>query len=69
MQDEILVQQGWQCPICKRVYSPITPMCYYCGQGSNTSTTTDVDKVYSMLYTPISELLKQYDYVNERGRQ
>lgn len=25
--------QGWQCPICKRVYSPITPMCYYCGNG------------------------------------
>lgn len=23
--------QGWQCPICKRVYSPTTPMCYYCG--------------------------------------
>lgn len=26
--------QGWQCPICKRVYSPLTPMCYYCGNGS-----------------------------------
>jgi hypothetical protein len=25
--------QGWQCPICKRVYSPTTPMCYYCGNG------------------------------------
>ena len=23
--------QGWQCPICKRVYSPMTSMCYYCG--------------------------------------
>lgn len=31
--------QGWQCPICKRVYSPMTPMCYFCGgkkqNGSN----------------------------------
>ena len=26
-------QQGWQCPICKRVYSPTTQMCYYCGNG------------------------------------
>ena len=26
-------QQGWQCPICKRVYSPTTPMCWYCGNG------------------------------------
>ena len=25
--------QGWQCPICKRVYSPTTPMCYYCGNS------------------------------------
>lgn len=24
-------QQGWQCPICLRVYSPSTPMCFYCG--------------------------------------
>lgn len=22
--------QGWQCPICKRVYSPFTHMCMYC---------------------------------------
>lgn len=25
------VWQGWQCPICKRVYSPFTKMCLYCG--------------------------------------
>lgn len=24
-------QQGWQCPICGRVYSPTTAMCFYCG--------------------------------------
>lgn len=32
--------QGWQCPICRRVYSPTTPMCYYCGNGVLTTTTT-----------------------------
>ena len=24
------VQQGWQCPLCGRVYSPMTPMCFTC---------------------------------------
>ena len=31
------VQQGWQCPVCKRIYSPFTVMCYYC------PTTTTID--------------------------
>ena len=25
---------GWVCPKCGRVYSPFTPMCYYCGSDS-----------------------------------
>ena len=32
--------QGWQCPICKRVYSPMTTMCYYCGNGVQTTKTS-----------------------------
>lgn len=32
-------QQGWQCPICKRVYSPTTPMCLHCGNYELTTTT------------------------------
>ena len=28
--------QGWQCPICKRVYSPWESMCRYCGGEINT---------------------------------
>ena len=35
-------QQGWQCPICKRVYSPMTPMCWYCGGNVATTTSTQV---------------------------
>ncbi len=38
--DNNLVQQGWQCPICKRVYSPTTFMCFYCGGESKTFATT-----------------------------
>ena len=37
---EMFAPQGWQCPICRRVYSPTTPMCYYCGNGVVTTTTT-----------------------------
>ena len=32
--------QGWQCPICKRVYSPSTPMCLSCGNTEVRTTTT-----------------------------
>lgn len=39
MMYEIPVQQGWQCPICKRIYSPTTFMCFYCG-GDKTETST-----------------------------
>lgn len=38
-------QQGWQCPVCKRVYSPTTPMCYYCGNGITVSGTAVGDAV------------------------
>ena len=33
--------QGWQCPMCGRIYSPTTPMCFYC---SNKETTIQTDK-------------------------
>ena len=32
--------QGWQCPICKRVYSPTTSMCWYCGGDQKVSIST-----------------------------
>jgi len=40
--NDFTVQQGWQCPICKRVYSPLTMMCYYCGGESIATTGTDI---------------------------
>ena len=24
------VNKGWQCPVCERVYSPSTPICFSC---------------------------------------
>lgn len=37
-------QQGWQCPICKRVYSPTTPMCWTCGKQDLVATENTVGK-------------------------
>lgn len=37
--EKIPPQQGWQCPICGRVYSPTTTMCFYCGNETQTTST------------------------------
>ena len=39
-------QQGWQCPICKRVYSPSTPCCLSCGGESVTFTSNSTGTPY-----------------------
>ena len=36
--------QGWQCPVCKRVYSPTTPIWWYCDNGE-TVTSTNVTTI------------------------
>jgi len=36
------IPQGWQCPVCKRVYSPEWPWCTFCGQGVTVTTTTEL---------------------------
>lgn len=45
MENNFFVQQGWQCPLCKRVYSPFTPCCFYCGAEDVAKTSTDIDWV------------------------
>ena len=30
----MMIEQGWQCPVCKRIYNPRQEMCLYCG-GEN----------------------------------
>ena len=55
---DLTAPQGWVCPKCGRVYSPTTPMCYYCG-GEQTSTvstgtgtgTPYIDYVHSVAQT------------------
>lgn len=54
--ENIGTPQGWQCPVCKRVYSPMTYMCFYCcGHGQTiASTETNSKKVDWTLPTTIT---------------
>ena len=41
MYDTIGIQQGWQCPLCKRIYAPFVTECFYCPRsGEQIMTTT-----------------------------
>lgn len=42
-------QQGWQCPVCKRVLSPWTIECPCRGQGMETYTTTGTEEGYKVV--------------------
>ena len=38
----MIPEQGWQCPICKRVYNPRQEMCLYCGQEEKKQSLTNL---------------------------
>lgn len=40
------ISYGWQCPICKRVYSPRQEMCLYCGKNSISSPITSSKPIH-----------------------
>lgn len=44
------IPQGWECPKCKRVYSPTTSMCSHCpeyAQGTSTTFSVGTSTTYS----------------------
>ena len=43
-----LISQGWQCPVCKHVYSPSVSVCLYCPGEIVFTTTTNVINVDGM---------------------
>lgn len=52
--------QGWECPVCHRVYAPSVPCCYYCGPEGRTKTInstgyTDWQKQQSITTTTTKE--------------
>ena len=50
------VQQGWQCPICKRVYAPFMPCCSYCGEEGRTKTSTTTEPISEKINSGSSNL-------------
>ena len=39
---------GWVCPKCGRVYSPITPCCFHCGDEGNCKVTNSTSGTISL---------------------
>ena len=59
LNDEFNAPQGWVCPKCGRVYSPSTPMCWYCGGGRGSiinAPTTKVDWTLPQTITTCDEI-------------
>lgn len=64
--DHQLIQQGWQCPVCKRVYSPSTYVCWYCGRSGCTATTKTVTNDPEQLVKDYKRILDEI-LKNENG--
>lgn len=56
---QVGAQQGWQCPICKRVLSPWTVECPCMGQGMGSITITSTpQKSYDITYPHFGSVTK-----------
>ena len=53
MNDFNFIAQGWECPKCKRIYSPTTTMCIACPSltGSTTFGTSSTLSVHNFQQT------------------
>ena len=56
---EGFAQQGWQCPVCKKIYAPNIPECLHCNNVEAELNTTDGEgltidwnKTISMTHVP-----------------
>lgn len=63
MQDyyQVLAQQGWQCPICKRVLAPFVTECPCGGQGMQTWTVSDQTGTITLNNKEISKHIPTID--------
>ena len=62
------IPQGWQCPICKRVYSPSTTMCYSCGNEKISVATTTGEATIDWVKRISETLTKPEDWCSRRTR-
>lgn len=60
--------QGWQCPICKRVYSPSTTMCYYCGNEKSSVATTTGEATIDWVKRISETFPREYEVLQRRTR-
>ena len=65
MDFEYGIPQGWQCPVCKRVYSPTWPLCTICGGEAQTVAGTNM--MVSTSKTPVRDLMVGMATANEFG--
>jgi len=63
--------EGWQCPICKKVYSPFVTSCFYCGENNvKTSTGTDYPTKSVAVIHPQEQIDRGFDrgsFIKQRG--
>ena len=62
MYDKIGIQQGWQCPLCKRIYAPFVTECFYCPESGEKMMTTTTGT------NPQTDTLTLRDIVGEVAR-
>ena len=60
------IPQGWQCPICKRVYSPNTSMCLYCGNEKFSVASSTGEAVMDWVRRSYNTFPEEYGYSRTR---
>lgn len=72
MNDFNFTPQGWECPKCKRVYSPTTIMCVACpSMTSSTSNSTTTSTFTSCVFEPGGTIQGLYypDFCKKCGQE
>ena len=52
----IIMNYGWLCPKCGRVYAPTQMMCLYCGGGKQTDSTQPYVPLQDLTWTTSSKI-------------
>lgn len=70
----VSAMQGWQCPICKRVYSPLMPTCLYCHGDEpedeniiTVSADAPTKKIVHELINPIRERIEELKDTSDKN--
>lgn len=50
---QVQAQQGWQCPVCKKIYAPNIPECLHCNNVEIELKTTENEDVITLKMNPL----------------